>query len=614
MGTAYPMGSATLSVTCIKRDYLNLKRLGVMAWLLGSASLFIPHAAQAASTKAKPTTPNLQVAGGFKALNFSWQPIAGIKSYRLFENKTGGSGYTQISGNLPANQTSFSMPISSYQMDWSQSRYLLEACNSSGCSSSQAVNPAAAMLSTIGYLKASNTGAGDNFGGNVALSADGSILAVAAPYEASANSNPADDSAAAAGAIYVFTHVGNSWLQQAYLKASNAEAGDNFGSSLALSANGKTLAVGASGEASASSAPNDNSAPGAGAVYIFTNSGNSWKQQAYVKATKIKSSSNFGVSVSLNAKGNLLVVGARGENSAATGINGNQDDNSAPGAGAAYIFALSGNSWVQQAYVKASNTQSHYWFGSDVVLSGNGSTLAVASSNESNPLGGINANQYGNNMPGAGAVYVFTRGSKGWMQQAYIKAATTDVHMIFGYSLAMSNDGNTLAVGSPQQRSYATGINGNQTNDKAPGSGAAYIFSRAQGAWNQQAFVKASNTDADDNFGHSVALSRDGNTLAVGATGEGSAAAGINGDQADNGAYSAGAAYVYSRSGSTWQQQAYVKASNPDAYDNFGSSVALSGDAKILAVGSQGEDSSATGIDGDQANDNAQDSGAVYLY
>jgi len=614
MGTAYPMGSATLSVSCTTRDHLNLKHLGIMALLLSSTGLFIPDAAQAASTKAKPVAPNLQVAGGFKALNFSWQPIAGVKSYRLFENKTGGSGYTQVSGNLPANQTSFSMPISSYQMNWKQSRYLLEACNSSGCSASQEVNPNSAMLSTIGYLKASNAGAGDNFGGNVALSADGNVLAVAAPDEAGSNGNPADDSAAAAGAIYVFTHVGNSWLQQAYLKASNAEAGDNFGSSLALSANGKTLAVGASGEASASPEPNDNSAPSAGAVYIFINSGNAWKQQAYVKAMKIKSGSNFGISVSLNAKGNLLAVGARGENSAATGINGDQNDSSAPGAGAAYLFALSGSSWIQQAYVKASNTQTHYWFGSDVALSGNGSTLAVASSEESNPIGGINGNQLGNNMPGAGAVYVFTRGSKGWMQQAYVKAATTDVHMIFGYSLAMSNDGNTLAVGSPQQRSYATGINGSQSNDKAPGSGAAYIFSRVHGAWNQQAFVKASNTDADDNFGHSVALSSDGNTLAVGATGEASAAAGINGDQTGNSASSAGAAYVYSRSGSTWQQQAYVKASNPDAYDYFASSIALSGDGKTLAVGSPGEDSSATGIGGDQTNDNAQDSGAVYLY
>jgi len=614
MDTAYPMGSVNLSVPCIKRDYLNLKRLGVIALLLGSSGLFLASTAQAATAKAKPAAPNLQVAGGFKALNFTWPPVAGVKSYRLFENKTGGSGYTPISGNLPANQTNFSLPISSYQMNWNQSRYLLEACNSSGCSDSQEVNPNSAMLSTIGYLKASNTGSGDNFGRNVALSADGNILAVAAPYEASANGNPSDNNAAGAGAIYVFTHVGNSWIQQAYLKASNADTGDDFGYSLALSANGKTLAIGAISEASASIDPNDNNAPNAGAVYIFTNLGNAWKQQAYIKASNIKSYSNFGNSVSLNAKGNLLAVGANAESSAATGINGDQSNTNAPSAGAAYVFALSGDSWKQQAYIKASNTQAHYQFGTTVALSGNGTTLAVGSPGEANPMGGINGNQNGNNMPLVGAVYVFSHSGNSWKQQAYVKAANPAFRNLFGSSLALSTDGNTLAVGSPQQSSNSTGINGDQMNDKAIYSGAAYIFSRNRGVWKQQAFVKASNTEAGDYFGSKVALSSDGNTLAVSARGEDSSATGIDGDQGDNSASYAGAAYVYSRSGGTWQQQAYAKASNTAYLDYFGSSVALSGDGKTLAMGAEGEDSNAIGLGGDQANDNAQDSGAVYLY
>src|SRR5262245_24489491 len=110
------------------------------------------------------------------------------------------------------------------------------------------------------------------------------------------------------------------------------------------------------------------------------------------------------------------------------------------------------------------------------------------------------------------------------------------------------------------------------------------------------AYVKASNTGAGDQFGSSVALSADGSTLAVGAWLEDSVAAGIGGNQADNSAPAAGAVYLFTRSGTTWSQQAYVKASNTGANDWFGSSVALSADGSTLAVGASREDSAATGI------------------
>ena len=131
---------------------------------------------------------------------------------------------------------------------------------------------------------------------------------------------------------------------------------------------------------------------------------------------------------------------------------------------------------------------------------------------------------------------------------------------------------------------------------------------------NQPTYVKASNTEADDYFGYSVAISADGNTLAVGALGEASNATGINGDQNDNSATHSGAVYIFVRNGTTWAQEAYIKASNTDAGDYFGYSVSLSSDGNTLAVGAYGEDSDATGINGDQDNNNATDSGAVYVY
>jgi hypothetical protein len=126
--------------------------------------------------------------------------------------------------------------------------------------------------------------------------------------------------------------------------------------------------------------------------------------------------------------------------------------------------------------------------------------------------------------------------------------------------------------------------------------------------------VKASNSAAGNDFGWSVALSADGNTLAVGAICESSNATGINGNEADHSATCSGAVYVFTRSAGTWSQQAYVKASNTGQFDNFGGSVALSADGNILAVGAQGEDGNATGIGGNQANNSADASGAVYLY
>ena len=212
-------------------------------------------------------------------------------------------------------------------------------------------------------------------------------------------------------------------------------------------------------------------------------------------------------------------------------------------------------------------------------------------------------------------MYIFTRSSSTWNQQAYIKASNNGtIHPFFGSSVALSADGNTLAVGASDEDSAATGINGNQTDTSANGAGAVYVFTRSGSTWSQQAYIKASNTNAYDTFGWSVALSADGSTLAIGAAGESSAATGINGNQADNSAQFAGAVYVFTRSGSTWSQQAYIKASNTNSFDQFGQNVALSADGNTLAVGASDEDSSATGINGNQLDNSVGSAGAVYVY
>ena len=169
------------------------------------------------------------------------------------------------------------------------------------------------------------------------------------------------------------------------------------------------------------------------------------------------------------------------------------------------------------------------------------------------------------------------------VQQGYLKASNTNANDQFGYLVAFSGD--TLVVGAPQEGSNATGVNGDQTNNNAANSGAVYVFTRSAGVWTQQAYLKASNTEAGDQFGVSVAIS--GDTLAVGAMFEASNATGINGNQSDNSAPGAGAVYVFTRAAGVWTQQAYLKASNTDAGDNFGVTVALKDDTLAVAAYSE---------------------------
>jgi cysteine-rich repeat protein len=466
----------------------------------------------------------------------------------------------------------------------------------------------AAELAQYAYGKASNTGAHDLFGNSVALAGD--TLAVAAPYEDSAaqgvGGEQTNEGATESGAVYVFRRTGTAWKQEAYLKASNTETGDFFGTSVALSDD--TLAVGASYEDSATQGvggnQDDNSAISSGAVYVFRRTGTDWQQEAYLKASNTGGSDYFGHSLALS--GNTLAVGAWREASAAQGGQGDQDDNSAPGSGAVYVFRRTGTTWQQEAYLKASNTGAEDLFGFSVTLSGD--TLAVGAYVEDSAAQGVDGNQADNSAPDSGAVYVFRRTGITWQQEAYIKASNTGVGDLFGYAVALS--GETLAVGACFEASAARGVGGNQADNGAPDSGAVYVFRRTGIAWQQEAYLKAINTDAGDEFGCSVALS--GETLAVGARFEASAARGVGGNQDDNAAPDSGAVYVFRRTGTTWQQEAYLKASNTGTEDWFGWSVALSGDT--LAVGARLENSAAQGVGGDQANNTATDSGAVYIF
>ncbi len=408
-------------------------------------------------------------------------------------------------------------------------------------------------------LAASNRGANDYFGNAVAISGD--TMIVGAPFEDSSATgiDPASNEAATnSGAAYVYVRGENGgWTQQAYLKASNTGAGDQFGFSVAIS--GDTIVVGAYAEASKSTGPdsaqNDNTATNAGAAYVFVREGSTWTQEAYLKASNTEAGDLFGYSVAID--GETIVVGASGEAS----TNSTESDNTAAQAGAAYVFTRSGSQWSQDRYLKASNPNKADFFGISVGISGE--SIVVGATGESSSDA---ANQSNNTAASSGAAYVFRLVNDTWSQDGYLKASNIGAADLFGRSVAIS--GNTVVVGAYQEDSKTS-----QSDNLAANSGAAYVFTRGTSKWSQQAFLKPSDTTtAGYNFGISVAIDED--TLAVGASGKLS---------------KTGTASSFIRVANAWSEQSILTPANPpgETADNFGVAVAISLDTCV--VGAFGE-------------------------
>lgn len=414
------------------------------------------------------------------------------------------------------------------------------------------------------YMKAATAG-GFLFGESIAMSGN-TLVSNASYYEE-------------AGEVYsrvvnVFTRASGSWTQQTILTPTLTMEEHLAGGSVAIS--GDILLVGAPGESDA-----------AGAVYVFTRSGNLWTQEARLVASNPDPGDRFGWS--LGVSGETAVIGAYGEASQGSGVNGDPSDNSAPGTGAAYVFSRVGGVWSQQCYLKPKP---------------GGNLGPVSISGETIVAGGPAEDS------GAGGVYVFSRNSGVWSQQAYLKGVNTDQDDGFGGSVSLSGD--ALAIGAHGEASVDTGVNGSGAQSgSGEDSGSAYIFRRSGTAWTQEAYLKPSIYVPGGQFG---TVSVEGDTVVVGAQSESSNALGVNGNQFDTSSNESGAAYVFSRSGGIWTQRAYLKASNGSGGDIFGTVVAVSG--QTVAVSATHERSGATGINGDQAGmaPNGFGGGAVYLF
>jgi hypothetical protein len=348
-----------------------------------------------------------------------------------------------------------------------------------------------------------------------------------------------------AGAAYIFTRSGTSWSEQQKIYPSGAPWREYFGWSVSISDDGNTAIIGAFRE--------NTGGTQAGAAYIFTRTNSEWTQRFKLKASDAERDDLFGAAVAISGDGNTVIVGAAGEDS-------NIDTYRS---GAVYIFRWSGTDWTEQQKIQASDKDVRDVFGAAVAISEDGNTAIVGAWSED--TGGDDA----------GAAYIFTRSGTTWTQQQKIQSADKQAGDYFGGSVSISGEGNTAIVGASNEGNI----------------GAAYIFTRSGTTWTQQQKLQASDASWDDRFGSSVTISEDGNTAIVGAPYE---------DTVD---MQAGAAYIFTRSGTSWSEKQKIQASDASWDDSFGNYLAISNDGKTSIVGAYSDNTS-----------DANKSGSAYIY
>ncbi|WP_167881170.1 FG-GAP repeat protein [Leptospira gomenensis] len=398
--------------------------------------------------------------------------------------------------------------------------------------------------------------------------------------------------------------VNGVWINEAYFKATNVTGSTYFGNSIAVS--GDTMVVGSFRENSNQIGPTngptasaDQSLFASGAVYVFRKVAGNWIQEAYLKASNPGMSDFFGTSVAIS--GNTVVVGAP--------MNG--------GSGSIYVFQRVGTVWSEQARLKASNWDAGDRFGSVVSIDGDVIVIGAEWENSSqNTVTNGTTASADNSLNDAGAAYIFRRNAGVWTQEAYLKAPNPGNGDYFGSAVSISGD--TVVVGAYKEDSQAVTTNGTTAsadNSKSE-SGAAYVFRRTAGIWGQEAFLKASNLDPNDQFGKTLSVSN--NTIVIGAALEDSNVNTItNGATASpvNALAGSGAAYIFERTGVTWTQTAYLKAKNVQAGDQFGTAVAVEGN--FIAVGAINESCGQSTVTYGPLvvwDERAPQSGAVYMF
>jgi cysteine-rich repeat protein len=320
------------------------------------------------------------------------------------------------------------------------------------------------------------------------------------------------------------------------LLAADGSNDDQFGYSVAIS--GDTLVIG--------SYLDDDKGDNSGAAYVFVRSGASWVVQQKLTASDGAADDHFGYSVAID--GETIAVGAR------------YNDDGSSNSGSVYVYTRSGNVWLEQQKLNASDAANSDHFGWSVAISGE--TLVVSA-----PFDDTNC---GSN---DGSVYIFVRlGGVVWNEQTKLTPSDGNCNDEFGYSVSI--DGDALVVGARYD------------DDKGGASGSAYVYRRTAGVWTSPYKLLANDGSGSDYFGSSVTIS--GDTVVVGAWAD------------DDKGGDSGSAYIYTSDGVNWLLQQKVVASDGAGSDHFGFALSISDET--LVVGARYDD------------DKGSNSGSAYVY
>ena len=483
-----------------------------------------------------------------KQVVLNWAGVAPDATVVVQENLDGQSGFAdQLT--LPPGTTTARLPVF-LPTRWG-AQYRLRACWAMDCQESRPVGLSRELDAAVGYFKPAAQGGSGQFGASVAVSSDGGTLAVGAPGARTVEVFVREGAAwrpqavllapggvdghwgaslalsgdgallvvgapqdQAKGQVVVWSRVGQTWSHQATLSGAGSGA-DAYGAAVAWSSSGDYLAVGAPRERQGAVA--------SGAVYVYFHGSAAWRLLDRRDSPDLRSDTGFGTSVALSADGTSLLVGA---------------PQSGAGIGAAHVYALGGQVFHWSASLAGAPDQGDRQFGQSVAWAQRNGTpwVAVGAPCSLSLLA----------VPCAGAVHVWRAGAPGaWVQEAVWQAAEPRPGDLFGYAVALSANASVLAVGTPNDAGGSRGIGPGTGEQTADGSGAAYVFRRSGEEWLGPVAVKAPNAGRYDDFGRGVALSAEGDTLAVGAPWEASAATGIGGDASDDSLLGRGAVYLY---------------------------------------------------------------------
>jgi hypothetical protein len=587
----------------------------------------IPTPTPTPTPEPRPAVPTFSFSIQPKTLVFNIDPAPGATFYRLVRGVAndfaqGGPTFNVITSPLRLNLA--------VHLDVPSPQFRVEACNSGGCTPSREIatlDQAGSVLAT-GLIKASDSTSAAAVGSAVAISGDGSTVAIGAP-----------ELNAGAGAVYIYKRPldGSAALSRLPVKlAPVVAAGTRFGASLALNEDGSILVVGAPGDANSTiigqqypEAP-DQRAPAAGGLFVYQSGDGTWSQApAYLKGSRAVAGNRLGASVAMSADGLTLVAGAPGDDSRL----GSGLDTAAPESGTVFLYsrATTAEAWKSDLPLKndVPTPDNFALFGASVAISDGsdlgGSTLKyvlVGAPGSLRMVGGAGEDV-------DGAAYLFLNSNNATGRVGMVKSPRVASKAEFGAAVALSSDASTVVIGAPAEDTFVSA--GAMTGDGTD-SGAIFVYRRTDltGSMGTPAFIKAKFPNAGARFGSSLSITAFGDTIAVGSPGDNGLQFGVDGS-ADlaQAAPRAGAVDILLRdnrrdwsaftspASATRPTKRYIKASNTSAEDRFGTSVQLSPGGTTLVVGAPNEDSNYANFDDPNqgsVDNSLLNAGAAYLY